>query len=159
MDLEDVIKTLRKCELFSDLSATELRAIAKSGSVEEYQPGDTIYKQGDLGTNLYVLSKGQVSLHRKLMIGPTRTADATVYVLRETPRRRLMGGWYTLVGEQHIQMCSARCDKPTKVVSIDCSVLREVIVKNPGIRMKILEKLVLILRDRMESSYTAMETL
>jgi len=34
---------------------------------------------------------------------------------------------YILVGEHHVQMCSAVCDKPTKVVSIRCSDLKEVI--------------------------------
>jgi len=63
------------------------------------------------------------------------------------------------VGEQHVQMCSAKCDKPSKVISLGCYDLREIIVNNSKIRIKILEKLVLILRDRLESSYAAMETL
>ena len=65
----------------------------------------------------------------------------------------------TLVGEQHVQMCSAKCDKPSKVISLGCSELREIIVKNSKIHTKILEKLILILRDRLENSYAAMETL
>jgi hypothetical protein len=108
---------------------------------------------------VYFFSKGQVSLYRRFDLGNTRKADAAVYVLRESAHRRLMGGWCTLVGEQHVQMCTAKCDKPSKVVSLDCSALREIITINPNIRLMILEKLVLILRDRIESSYGAMETL
>ena len=33
----EIIETLKKCELFSDLSESELRTIAKSGSVEEFE--------------------------------------------------------------------------------------------------------------------------
>ena len=155
----EIIETLKRCELFKDLSESELRTIAKSGSVEEFEAGQTIYEQGDVGAKLYILSKGQVSLDRKLTMGHTHMARATVYVLKETPRRRLLGGWCTLVGQQHVQMCSATCDKPTKMISIGCSEFREMIDKNPGMRLKVLEKLILILRDRIESSYTAMETL
>ena len=86
-------------------------------------------------------------------------AKATVYVLRETPLRRLLGGWCTIVVQQHVQMCSAKCDKPIKMISTGCSEFREMIDKNPGIRLKVLEKLILILRDRIESSYMAMEIL
>jgi CRP-like cAMP-binding protein len=159
MESDEVIKTLRKCELFSELSDKELRSFAKLGSVQEYEAGDTIFEQGSLATKLHVLSEGQVSLLRKLDLGNTRMAYATVYVLRERAHRRLMGGWCTLVGKQHVHMCSAKCDKRTKMVSIDCSDLRAIITEKLKIRVKILEKLVLILRDRIESSYEVMETL
>jgi CRP-like cAMP-binding protein len=159
MGSEAIKIILRKCELFSDLSEQELSSIAALGRIEEYEAGGLIYKRGALGTRLYVLSKGQVSLVRRIKLDDTRIADATVYILREHPLRRLMGCWCTLVGKQHIQMCSARCDKPSQVVSIGCTRLRELIVKNPNMRLRILEKLVLIMRERLESSYVAMETL
>ena len=159
MESDEVIKTLRKCELFGELSDKELRHFAKLGSVQEYEAGDTIFEQGSIATKLFILSKGQVSLRRKLDLGNTRMAYATVYVLRERAYRRLMGGWCTIVGKQHVHMCSAKCDKRTKMVSIDCSDFRAIITEKLKIRVKILEKLVLILRDRIESSYEAMETL
>ena len=159
MGSEVITNILRKCELFSELSDEEMGSIAELGSIEEYEIGGLIYKRGALGTRLYVLSKGQVSLIRQIKLDDTRIANATVYVLRESPSLRIMGCWCTLVGEQHIQMCSARCDKPSQVISIDCTRLRELFVKNPNMHLKILKKLVLIMRERLESSYVAMETL
>jgi hypothetical protein len=159
MGSEAIKIILRKCELFSDLSDQELSSIAELGRIEEYEAGGLIYKRDTLGTRLYVLSKGQVSLRRRIKLDDTHIAHATVYVLRAHPLRRIMGCWCTLVGKQHIQMCSARCDKPSQVVSIGCTRLRELIVKNPNMHLKILEKLVLIMRERLESSYVAMETL
>jgi len=159
MESDEVIKTLRKCELFGQLSEKELLSISNLGSIKEYEAGEIIYEQGVLGTKLYVLSKGQVSLCRNIDLGNGRVAEATVYILREKAQRRLLGGWCTLLGEQHVQMCTARCDKPSKIVSLDCSDLREIITNNPNMLLMILEKLVLILRDRLESSYGAMEVL
>jgi len=159
MESDEVIKTLRKCELFGQLSEKELLSIANLGSIKKYKAGETIYEQGVIGTKLYVLSKGQASLYRRIDLGNGRVADAAVFVLRESAKRRLLGGWCTLLGEKHVQMCTARCDKPSKIVSLDCSDLREIITNNPNIRLMILEKLVLILRDRIESSYGAMEAL
>jgi hypothetical protein len=108
---------------------------------------------------LFILSEGQVSLNRSFEIGNDRQADRVVYILRERPNRRLLGSWSTLVGEQHTQMCSAKCNKPTKVVSFNSSEIRGLISKNFNIRIKVLEKLVVILRERLESSYSSMETL
>ena len=159
MPLEEVSRTLKKCGLFSELSDEELSAIADLGNIETFEAGDMIYGQDDIVNKFYILSEGQVSLHRNFEIGKDRHADRVVYVLRESPSRRLLGGWSTLVGEQYNQMCSAKCDKPTKVVSFNGSELRGLLSKNINIRIKILEKLVLILRDRLETSYISMETL
>lgn len=159
MAKEEIVQALKKCGLFTGLSDEELAPIAEVGTIEEFSVGDTIYRQGDTGKKLYILSEGQVALHRNYEIEGGRQAEKVVYVLRESPNRRLMGSWSNLVGERHIQMCSARCLKPTKVVAFDSSALKELILRRADIRIKILEKLVLILRERLESSYSAMDTL
>lgn len=159
MGIEEITKILGMCELFSDLSDNELESVAKLGRIEKFKPGEKIYEQGSIGTKLYILSQGRVTLERKVELGGGRMANVTVFALKEQTNRRLMGGWSALVGEQHVQMCSAVCEKPTKVISMRCSDLRETIIKDSTMRIKILEKLILLLRDRIYSSYGAIETL
>jgi CRP-like cAMP-binding protein len=159
MGIEKITEILRMCELFSELSDNEMGSIAKLGRIEKFEPGEKIYEQGSIGTKLYILSQGRVTLERTVDLGGHRVANITVFALKELKNRRLMGGWSALVGEQHVQMCSAVCEKPTKVISMRCSDLRETIIKNSTIRIKILEKLILLLRDRIYSSYGAIETL
>jgi len=159
MGIEKITEILRMCELFSELSDNELGSIAKLGSIEKFESGEKIYEQGSIGTKLYILSEGRVTLERRVDLGGVRVANITVFALKEQTNRRLMGGWCALVGEQHVQMCSAVCEKPTKVISMRCSDLRETIIKDSTIRIKILEKLILLLRDRIYSSYGAIETL
>lgn len=57
MDIEKIIEILKMCELFSELSDTELGSIANLGRVEEFEPGEKIYEQGSIGTKLYILSR------------------------------------------------------------------------------------------------------
>ncbi|MDY0042664.1 MAG: cyclic nucleotide-binding domain-containing protein [Desulforhabdus sp.] len=159
MDSVSIAATLKKCELFSELSDSEIGAIAGSAITEQYGPGELIYEQGCIGRNLYILAEGQVSLERHIVLGKTSKANVTVFIQRETPSRRLMGSWSTLVGERHVQMCSAKCNQPTTVVCIPCSALSEIVAQNPQLRIKILEKLVIMLRDRIASSYEALESL
>ncbi len=159
MSIEKITEILRMCQLFNELSDNELGSIAKLGRIEKFESGEKIYEQGSIGTKLYILSEGRVTLERKVDLGGVRKANITVFALKEQKNRRLMGGWCTLVGEQHIQMCSAVCEKPTKVISMRCSDLRETIIKDSTMQIKILEKLILLLRDRIYSSYEAIETL
>jgi len=159
MDTDQIAAVLHKCEVFEGLSDQELKSIAGLARIEKFKAGDIIYAQGSIGTKLYVLSEGKVRLERKVEIGGNRKAYVPAFVQRESPSRRLMGSWSALVGEQHIQMCSAKCYKPTTVISISSSELTAALSGNPGLRIKILEKLILLLRDRIASSYEAMETM
>lgn len=159
MGLEEITKILRMCELFFKLSDNELQSIVKLCQIEVFETGDKIYEQGSAGTKLYILASGRVALERKIDLGGSRKAKINVFALIEQANRRVMGSWYTLTGKQHIHMCSAICEKPTRVVSMYCSDLRNTMIGNSMIRIKILENLVLLLRDRILSSYEAIETL
>jgi CRP-like cAMP-binding protein len=159
MEMDDIGTLLRKCEVFSELSDKELNSIARLCEIETFDIGDTIYSQGSLGNKLYVLSEGQVTLERTIDIGAKGKARIPVFTHSATPSRRLMGGWSAILGVQHTYMCTAICYRPTTLISIECSKLRENIEQNLEIKAKILEKLVLLLRDRIDSSYKAMETL
>ena len=159
MGLEKIVEVLKKCELFNHLTDDELQSIAEMGSIEEYNPGDEIFTQGNIGNKLYILSEGLVSLYRNIQLGNNRKGVVTVYEAREKPLRRLLGSWCALVGEQHILMCTARCERPSKIISIPTEGLRKFLEKDIEIRVKIFETLVLLLKDRLESSYSAMQTL
>jgi CRP-like cAMP-binding protein len=159
MNIDNIVVLLRKCEVFSELSDKELNSIAELCEIEHFNVGDSIYSQGSLGNKLYILSEGQVTLERTIDIGDKGKARIPVFNHTATPSRRLMGGWSAILGVQHMHMCSAICYRPTILISIECSKLRENIEKNLEIKAKILEKLVLLLRDRIDSSYKAMETL
>lgn len=159
MESEKIVEILKKCDLFNHLTNDELLSIARMGKFEEYNAGDEIFKQGNVGTKLYILSKGLISLYRNIQLGNNRKGSITVYEAREKPCRRLLGSWCALIGEKHVQMCTARCEKPSKVISISTEDFRLFLEKDIKIRVKILEKLIVLLKDRLESSYSAMQTL
>jgi CRP/FNR family cyclic AMP-dependent transcriptional regulator len=159
MNIDKIVKLLRKCEVFSELADKEIKSIAKLCKIEKFNAGDSIYSQGNLGEKLYILADGEVTLERTIDIGDQRRAKIPVFTFRATPSRGLMGGWFALVGGQHRHMCTAVCYRATTLISVECSRLREYIEKNLEIKAKILEKLILLLRDRIDSSYKAMETL
>ena len=124
MELEKIVETLKKCELFNHLTDNELQSIAEMGKIEEYNPGDEIFKQGNIGTRLYILSEGLISLYRNIQLANDRKGIIAVYEAREKPSRRLLGSWSALIGEQHVLMCTARCEKPSRVISISTEDLR-----------------------------------
>lgn len=106
-----------------------------------------------------LVAKGRVSMERRFSLDDKRTASVSTYIARGGQRRDVLGCWCALVGDQQHQMCSAFCDKPTTVVSMPCTELRQLLVDDSRMGMKVLEKLVLSLRERIEFSYGVMENL
>ena len=66
MSLEEITEILRMCDLFCELSDNELRSIANLCQIEKFEAGDQIYEQDSIGTKLYFLAKGRVTLERKI---------------------------------------------------------------------------------------------
>ena len=144
-----------KCDLLNTLSQEEINPIVSLGRIEQFQPVDTIFRQGDQGNKIYFINEGQVSLKRSVDLGD-RTAQLCIAILGPG---RALGSWLTLLGEAHCLMSSVLCTKKTEVIAIEGHALREVLRKNLPAGFKVMEKLAYLLRDRLCGVYGAMEKL
>lgn len=74
-DFETVLPKLKKIDLFSDFVAdTEdnkriLKAVYDNIQLKTFKSGDTIIKEGDFGTEFYILYKGSVQIERNTPAG------------------------------------------------------------------------------------------
>lgn len=155
MDLSEIMDVLENCELFRGLDRKEIEKIASLCHVEMYEAGENILNQGDFGENLYIIAEGHVFLERSIDLG-TRKGNAIISLLG---KGRALGCWSTLLGETHTLLSSAKCRKPTKVVVIRGPALREMMLGNYQLGLKVLERLCFILRDRIQGAYGAMENI
>ncbi len=58
----DNLLTLRQVSLFKDMTLAQLSAIAKLLRESEYLSGEVIFKEGEMGTDLYLLIGGSVEV-------------------------------------------------------------------------------------------------
>ncbi len=58
----ELIKFLKKCKAFSNLSANELTMVARQLKKERFNAGDTVIRQGDLGERYYMIRSGKVDV-------------------------------------------------------------------------------------------------
>jgi CRP-like cAMP-binding protein len=106
---------------------------------KEYKAGDYIFRQGDFGEYLYVIVEGNIVLERWKALG-ARKGTAVIGILG---KGGAMGCWSTLLGESCNHMASAACRKPAKVVAIQGSDLRDMMLSSRefgfwGIRKSLL---------------------
>ncbi|MGD1969687.1 MAG: cyclic nucleotide-binding domain-containing protein [Desulfobacterales bacterium] len=60
-----MMKTLKSLEIFSAFSEDLLEALSSFVKIETYNEGDLIFKEGDEGTAMYIIEKGQVEIRKK----------------------------------------------------------------------------------------------
>jgi CRP-like cAMP-binding protein len=151
--MEEIKNVLVSCELFRDLEKSSIEKIADLCQVEDFEPGRYVFRQGDFGEQLYIIAEGHVFLERAMDLGKGK-GNVVIGILG---KGRVFGCWSTLLGEPHKLMSSATCQKPTKIVTIKGSDLRNMMLDNAEAGFNVLERLCFLLRDRIEGAYGAME--
>lgn len=153
MNHREIQEALEKSELFKELEESELQRISALCRIELYRPGQYLFRQGDVGDRICVIAEGQVALERTVDLG-NRKGNVVIGILG---RGRFLGCWSTLLDAPHHFLSSASCIKPAKVICLKGCDLRAMMVSNPLLGFRILERLCLLLRERMQSVYGAME--
>ena len=143
--ITDITQTLSKCELLAQLTEEEIKSIAPLCQIETFHFGETVFRQGEQGTKVYIIKEGQIALERSVDLGG-RKAQLNIAILGPG---KALGCWLALLGETHCLMSSAICNRKTVVISLEGPVLRSVLEKNLAAGFKVMETLAYILRDRL----------
>jgi CRP/FNR family cyclic AMP-dependent transcriptional regulator len=155
MDQSKIMDVLENCDLFRNLDGKEIEKIAALCHFETYETGDSILNQGDFGDTLYIIEEGHVFLERAIDLG-TRKGNVIISLLG---KGRALGCWSTLLGQAHTLMASTRCRRSTRVIAFKGLELREMMLSDPQLGFKVLERLCFILRDRIQGAYGALENI
>jgi CRP-like cAMP-binding protein len=61
-DNDTLSATLKHCELFSGLSASEIKSVLAVSHIRDYSEGEKIFSDGTMGLCLYLIVKGSVRI-------------------------------------------------------------------------------------------------
>ncbi|MFH1490130.1 MAG: cyclic nucleotide-binding domain-containing protein [Pseudomonadota bacterium] len=153
MSSTDIVEALENCEFFKGMEKDEIEHIAGLCQVESFEAGEGVFTQGDFGEFLYIISEGHVFLERSMDLG-TRKGNVVIGILG---KGRVFGCWSALLDEPRNVMSSATCQRPTTVVKLEGSKLRELMLQRKDLGFNVLERLCFLLRDRIQGAYGAME--
>ena len=153
MNESDIETALAESEFFRKLDSEAIEKVAALCKIRTLEAGEFVFQQGDYGEHLYVIANGQVFLERSLDMG-SRKANVVIETLG---KGRVIGCWSTLLDDPHFLMTSASCQKPTQVVSMKGTELRELMKENHTVGFHVLERLCFLLKDRIQAAYGALE--
>jgi CRP-like cAMP-binding protein len=155
MQTDDIHRILEACEFFKGLAAPQLAGIVPICRPCRFAAGETIYRQGGGGEEIFIIADGQVMLERAVSVGPRKGTVPVAYL----GRGKIIGGWSTLLNEPHTLMLSAVCQRPALLLAIRGADLRERMTRDIGLGFRILEKLCLLLRERVQVTLGALDNL
>lgn len=155
MQTEEVRSILEACEFFNGLDSGQLAGIIPICRPCRFEAGESIYRQGAAGEEIFIIAEGLVTLERAVSVGP-RKGTVPVAVLG---RGKIIGCWSTLLSEPHLLMLSAVCRKTAVLLAINGAELRRRMTADILLGFRILEKLCLLLRDRVQATLGAMDNL
>ncbi len=87
--LEACQQYAERIAIFRSLTAEDVRDILKMGQVTDFRSGKTIFHEGTLGNNLFIVLKGEVSIYRRskeIAVLKRGEAFGEMAVLNDEPR-------------------------------------------------------------------------
>ncbi len=149
----DIRTTLQTSRFLKNISVEHLDTIAAFCRIDTYPAGTYVFRQGDFGEDLYIIVDGYIFLERAMDIGSHKGS----VVIDALGKGRTLGCWSTLLGEPHVLMSSANCQKESTVLRLRGRQLRECMERDTQFGFFMLERLCYLLRDRIQAAYGAMD--
>lgn len=139
--LADVSAALGTSAFFADLTAEQLRSLARLFRVEDYPQGSEIYNLGDRATDFYVLMDGLV----RFTIGRGgRQASAG-----EVIRSGQVFGWAAVVERAQRRIATAYCLTPCKVLAADGNELLKLMDQDHSMGYHVMKQLTLLITGEL----------
>jgi CRP-like cAMP-binding protein len=140
----NAIKDLKESDLFKGLNIKQLQLFGKHFTEKTFESGESVFAQGGLAENLYILLEGEVTLGIKAK-GEVDITASSVGKKGET------FGLSSLI-KPYRNNVSATCTKKTKVILINGEVLRKLMKQNRKVGMEIMERVAEIYYGRLNNT-------
>ena len=128
----------KKIAIFHGLRPEEVQHVLKQGHTLEFRKDQTIFHEGQLGSNLFVVLNGEIGIHAKnRMIAKCKSGDTfgEMAVLNQAPRN-----------------ATAMAITDTRLFTLDEAGINKVLENKEGVR--ILLNIIHVLSERLEEANT-----
>jgi CRP/FNR family cyclic AMP-dependent transcriptional regulator len=140
---------LRENVLFQDLSKSELKLVQNIVNIRSYRPGENIFRQGEVGVGMYIISSGVVNIYVE-EIDPDNSEMKTNLVTQLKEGSFL--GDMALVEPDSRRTATAVAQEDCVLIGVYKPDLIEISDRNPSAGIKILWRLGEVLATRLKET-------
>lgn len=136
-------KELKGLSMFAELDEQEIAQIAAMAREITCSAGDTLFQEGDVGSQIYVLLDGSVSIRVMLSSRPESIVVASLN------RAGQLVGWSGLVSQTYT--ASAVCESETRLLAINGEELHAVLGANPHMGYHVMSHVADVIGERLRN--------
>jgi CRP-like cAMP-binding protein len=134
-------------DIFKAMNKSFVKKIMNVSTTESYEQGDSLFKQGDLANQFYILLKGRI----KLTLGEI---GRSVYIVSHAGEAF---GWSSLI-DRETYTASAECMTLVKLLRFDKEKVLKTLEEDPANGLVFFKRLADILGNRLLHSYEMLST-
>lgn len=143
MNREVTTRMLREMDIFEFLDEKDLERIVPLASVEEFKPGDIIFKEGDEAEKIYMVLEGRVSIeilvHGGKMIPVYTMMKGTFF------------GYPSLLRNKRYTTF-ARCLDRVKVVTIPAKELEKIFEQDSNLAYLVMKRVAELIAQKLANT-------
>ncbi len=139
----DIRGIIKSCELFWNLTDTQVDKLAPIAKEESFPAGQRIFSEGDLLPKFYIVSEGKATLEMEIRIGSRSRRQVVIDVLGRT---RCLG-WSAFL-KQPASMSSSTLE-PSQLLTFDGEQIRRICTEDMEFGFKIMQETVGLVSDRL----------
>lgn len=142
-DFENLARTLYSMSALHGMEIGQIRKLALLATEVSFAENEVIYREGDEGTAIYFIEKGQVAIEVNQPDGDKVTVS--------TVGPGQLFGWSALFPGRRKQ-ASARALAPTWAIALNAAQLHEVFRLDPTLETALIQRVTEVIADRLASS-------
>ena len=146
---QDLRESLKQNILFQDLNFSELTLVQNIVNIRHYRPGETVFRQGEVGVGMYILVSGVVNIYVEEMLAQTSSAVTTHVTQLKAGD---FFGELALVENEGRRSASATAHEESLLIGFYKPDLIEIIERSPSAGVKILMRLGEVLGTRLRQT-------
>jgi CRP/FNR family transcriptional regulator len=131
MEVASTVELLRRLPLFADMAAGELLPLAGQTRLDQYEPEETVFYQGDASDRVWLIRRGRLKIVHQ---GP----DGRETILEVLGAGDVFGG-ATLFMPRHPATAAAL--EPLETVSFSSEAYSEYLYHHPAVALKLIRML------------------
>lgn len=140
---------LKQNILFQDLSSQELKFVENIVNVRNYRPGESVFRQGEIGVGMYIIVSGSVNIYvEELEANSNQMSTSLVTQLKAAD----FFGELALVENESRRSASASANEDTVLIGFYKPDLMEIVERNSHAGVKILLRLGEVLGIRLRQT-------
>jgi serine/threonine protein phosphatase PrpC len=137
-ELTRKIELLKQMPLFRHLSYKEVIRVLNVTEVREYEAGDAVIQEGDVGEEMFILLKGKIRVHKN-----------EAFITYLAPGSHM--GEMALVDRSR-RSASATAEEKSRLLTLKRKDFYQIIRKDPTLSVKLLWSFVQVLTDRLRKT-------